>query len=144
MQTIQDRIDKSVRRYCVARGALLQLDPRGDWEDLYLPLTDTDNRGPGKEPEELSAFDGQYSPLWIWRSITTTVSPDEVNEDMRVKWAQCMAHTDRWEEEVTILQEEMRRVVDFLEWRSRDWLSKIDARAGAVTSAVHAGLSAYA
>jgi len=144
IQTIQDRINKSIRRYRVAREALLQLDPQGDWENLYPPLTDADNRGPGKEPEEVSASDGQYIPSWIWRSTATVVSPDEVNEDMRVEWAQCMARADRWEEEVTLLQEEMRRVVDFLEWRSRDWLSKVDARTGTVTSAVRAGLSAYA
>jgi len=144
MQTIQDRINKCVRRYRVAREALLQLDPHGDWENLYPPLADADNRGPGKEPEEVSASDGQYAPSWIWRSNTMVVSPDEVNEDMRVEWAQCVARADRWEEEVTLLREEMRRVVVFMEWKSRDWLSKVDARAGTVTPAVCAGLSAYA
>ena len=144
VQTIQDRIDKSVRRYRVARNALLRLDPGGDWERLYPPLTEADNRGPGKEQEEVSASDGQYIPSWIWRSITTAVSPDEVNEDMRVEWAQCMARADRWEEEVALLQEEMRRAVQFLEWRSCEWLSKVGARADIVTPAVRAGLSAYA
>ena len=144
MQTIQDRIDKSARRYCVAHGALLQLDPGGDWETLYPPLTKADNRGPGKEPEEVGASNGQYSPSWIWRSIMTTVSPDKVNEDMHVEWSQCVAHADCWQEEETLLQEEMRRVVHFLEWRSCDWLSKVDARAGTVTPALRARLSAYA
>ena len=55
-----------------------------------------------------------------------------------------MARAVRWEEEVTLLQEEMRRVVEFLEWRSRDWILKVDARAGALTPAVHTGISAYA
>ena len=144
MQTVQDRINKSVRRYRIARDALLQLNPGGDWEKIYLPLTEADNRGPGKEPEEVGASDGQYTPSWIWLSITTAVSPDEVNEEMRVEWAQCMARADRWEEEVILLQEEMRRVVKFLEWKSCEWLSKADARSGAVTSAICAGLSAYA
>lgn len=144
MQTLQDRIDKSIHRYCVARTALLQLDPGGEWENLYLPLTDADNRGPGKEPEEVGTSDGQYTQSWIWRSNTTSVSQDEVNEDMRVEWAQCMAPAARWEEEVTLLQEEMRRVVRFLQWRSNDWFLKVDARAGTVAPAIHAGLSAYA
>jgi len=144
MQTVEDRINKSARRYRVARAALLQLDPGGDWESVYLPLTEADNQGPGKEPEEVGASDGQYTPSWIWCSITTAVSPDEVDEDMRVEWAQCMARADHWEEEVILLQEEMRRVVHFLEWRSQDWLSKADARSSSVTPAVHAGLSAYA
>ena len=135
---------KSVRRYRVARDALLRLDPSGDWVNLHPPLTDADNRGPGKEPEEVSKSDGQYTASWIWRSNTTVVSPDEVNEDMWVEWAQCMARADRWEEEVTLLQEEMRRVVQFLEWRSRDWLSKADARAGDSTPILNTRLSAYA
>ena len=87
----------------MARDALLRLDPSGEWQSLYLPLTEADNRGPAKEPEEISGSDGQYTPSWIWRSNPTTVSPDEVNEDMHVEWAQCMAHADRWEEEVTLL-----------------------------------------
>ena len=144
LQTIQDRIDKCARRYRVARDALLSLDPCGDWQNLYPILTNDNNRGPGKEPEEMSSSDGQYVPSWLWRSATTAVSPDEVNEDMRTEWAQCMARADRWEEEVLLLQEEMRRVVQFLEWRSTDWFAKVGTRAGAVTPMVHAGLSAYA
>ena len=144
MQTLQDRITKSARRYNVARDALLCLDPRMDWQVLYPPLTEANNRGPGKEPEEMSGSDGQYSPSWIWHPNTTTVSPDEVNEDMRVEWAQCVARADRWEEEVILLQEEMRRVVQFLEWQSSDWFSKAVSRTGTVTPVVLAGLSAYA
>jgi len=144
MQTVQERIDRCVRRYRVAREALLRLDPKGGWQTLYLPLTEADNRGPAKEPEEVSGSDGRYAPSWIWCSNTTTVSPDEVNEDMRVEWAQCMARADRWEEEVILLQEEMRRVVQFLEWRSNDWFAKADAREDTTTLAVRAGLSAYA
>ena len=52
--------------------------------------------------------DGQYAPLWIWRSSATAVSPNKVNEDMRVEWAQCITRADRWEEETILLQEEMR------------------------------------
>lgn len=107
MQTIQDRIDKSVRCYRVACEALLQLEPSAEWNTIYLPLTDADNRGPGKELEERDTSDGQYISSWIWRSTTAAISRDEVNEDMRVEWAQCMARADRWEEEVTLLQEEM-------------------------------------
>jgi hypothetical protein len=144
VQTVQDRIDKHARRYRVARDALLCLDPRKEWQDMYLPLAEADNRGPGKEPEEKLLRDGQYALSWIWRSSATSVSPDEVNKDMRVEWAQSVARADRWEEEVILLREEMRRVVQFLEWRSSDWFAKADSRTGAVTSSVRAGLSAYA
>ena len=144
MTTINDRINRCARRYRAACDALLCLNPPGDWSELYLPLTDDDNRGPGKELEETSGPDGQYSPSWIWRSTTTAISPDEVNEDMRVEWAQCTARADRWEEEVTLLQEEMRRVVHFLKWRSNDWLAKVDSRGDTIAPEVRSGLSAYA
>ena len=153
MNSVGECIERSVRRYRVARDALLRLDPSGDWRVLYRVLDDCNNRGPGKEPEELPASDGQYVPSWIWLSnlntttadpTQTTVSPDEVNEDMRVEWAQCLARADRWEEEVDLLQEEMRRVVHFLEWKSKEWLLRADARAGAVSEEVSLGISAYA
>ena len=153
MHTIQERIDRAVRRYRTARAALLRLDPSGNWQEFYHALSDRDNRGPGKEPEEVPTSDGQYFPSWIWltnSSVTTgdatqsTISPDEVNEDMRVEWAQCVARADRWEEEVTLLQEEMRRVVCFLEWKSKDWISKAGVRASVVTPEIRSGLSAYA
>ena len=63
---------------------------------------------------------------------------------MRVEWAQCVARADRWEEEVILLQEEMRRVVCFLEWKSKDWVSKAGVRASVVTPEIRSGLSAYA
>ena len=116
VQTIQDRIDKCVRCYCTACDALLHLDPQGDWRNSYLPLAEEDNWGPGKEPEEILSSDGQYTLSWIWRLNATAVSSDEVNQDIRAEWAQCRACADRWEEEVILLQEEMRRVVQFLEW----------------------------
>ena len=116
MQTVQERIEKCARCYCTARDALLCLDPCGEWQNIYPPLTKADNQGPGKEPEEVLSSDGQYTPSWIWHSNTTTVSPDEVNKDMRVEWAQCTACADCWEEEVILLQEEMRQVMQFLEW----------------------------
>ena len=144
MQTIQERVNKCVRHYCVACDALLCLDPHGDWQNLYLPLTEDDNQGPGKEPEETLGSDGQYTPSWIWHSTTTAISPDKVSEDMCVEWAQCAAHADHWSEEVILLQEEMRQAVQFLEWRSKDWLTKVDLRSGILTPAVCAGLSAYA
>ena len=43
VQTIQDRITKCARRYRVARDALLLLDPQGNWQNIYLPLTEGDN-----------------------------------------------------------------------------------------------------
>lgn len=153
MHTVEERISQAVRRYRVARSALLRLDPSGSWITLYHPLEDRDNRGPGKEPKEVTASDGRFVLSWIWLSnpnaamggsVEGGISPDEVNEDMRVEWAQCIARAERWEEEVILLQEEMRRVVHFLEWKSKEWVLMADMRASVVAPAVRSGLSAYA
>ena len=43
-----------------------------------------------------------------------------------------------------LLQEEMRRVVTFLEWRSSNWLAKAGIREGNAVSDVQSGLDVYA
>ena len=40
---------------------------------------------------------------------------------MHVEWAKAQARADRWQEEVVLLKEEMRRVIAFLDWRSTWW-----------------------
>ena len=45
---------------------------------------------------------------------------------MRVQWTTSHARMERWAEEVELLQEEMRQVVMFLEWKSENWLAKQD------------------
>jgi hypothetical protein len=156
--TVDERIAKFAQRYRTAYSALLRLDPAGTWQETYLELKDEDNRGPGKEDHEKSLGDGSYTFSWIWllnprvRNVDggevahgeDGASDEEVNEVMRVQWATSQARLQRWAEEVELLQEEMRRVVMFLEWKSEDWLAKQDVRSTSVSSGVQSGLSAYA
>ena len=69
---------------------------------------------------------------------------EEVNEVLRVEWTTCFARLERWTEEVELLQEEMRQVVVFLEWKSVDWLAKADARGEDLSPDIQSGLRAYA
>jgi hypothetical protein len=71
-------------------------------------------------------------------------SDEEVNEVVRVQWATSYARMERWTEEVELLQEEMRRVVMFLEWKSENWSAKQDVRLTTASSSVQSGLRAYA
>ena len=41
----------------------------------------------------------------------TIIGEDEFNESMRVEWSKVRARMWRWNEELLILQEEMRRVI---------------------------------
>jgi hypothetical protein len=153
---IEERIAKFVQRYRAAYNALVQLDPTGNWQVTYLKLNDEDNRGPGKEDDERGPMDGSYMFSWIWlvnpRACDASdvvdggevASDEEVSDVMRVQWATAQARVERWAEEVELLQEEMRRVVAFLEWKSEDWLAKQDARLTTAAHGVQSGLRAYA
>lgn len=155
---IEERISKFVQRYRVAYDALVQLDPAGEWQETYCELTDGENRGPGKEDYEWGVGDGSYTISWIWLSNPRAqnaggsdtghgegaASDEEVNDAMRVQWATSHARAEWWAEEVELLQEEMRRVVMFLEWRSENWLAQRDARLATAPSSTQSGLRAYA
>lgn len=145
------RINRAVRRYRLAYSTLLSLDPTGDWRKEYLELTDKDNRGPGKELYEQGVGDGRYTMSWIWRGSLgsevqdqTSHSEQEVNETIRHEWMTCRARADRWREESELLQEEMRRVIVFLEWKSSSWGKSVGSRLGSITADIQHGVDSYA
>ena len=141
------RIKRAVRRYRLAYCALLSLDPTGDWRKEYLELTDKDNRGPGKELHEQGVGDGHYTMSWIWTGSVqdeTNLSEREVNETVRHEWMTCKARADRWREESELLQEEMRRVIGFLEWKSRSWGERVGSRLGSIAADIQHGIDCYA
>ena len=146
------RINRAVHRYRLAYSALLSLDPTGDWRKEYLELKDKDNRGPGKELDERGVGDGHYRMSWIWggspgsdiQNGSDPVEGEEVNETVRHEWMTCRARADRWNEESSLLQEEMRRVIAFLEWKSSSWGGKVGSRLGTVAADVQHGIDGYA
>ena len=44
--------------------------------------------------------------------------------EFRIEWSKARARQARWKEEVLLLREEMRRVLEFFKWKSRDWFWK--------------------
>lgn len=60
-----------------------------------------------------------------------------------MEWAKSYARAERWSEEVILTVEEMRRVTQYLEWKSRWWIGRIEqCRNG--SAEVKEGWSAYA
>ena len=53
--------------------------------------------------------------------------------EFRLEWSKTYARKARWNEEVKLLKEEMRRVLEFLKWKSKDWLRKGDHRISSLT-----------
>lgn len=94
-------------------------------------LEDGQVKGPEPASTGLSLFnevrhrcDGtgetRHTLSWIWTTKTPINGEinDEGDEILRTKWAKSRVHTIRCKEEVMLLKEEMRRVTEFLDWKS--------------------------
>lgn len=61
---------------------------------------------------------------------------------LRVEWAKSRARAARWKEELELLEEEMRRSIEFCRWRARWWTEQIGKRQD-VSAPLLDGLTAY-
>ncbi|KAK7691702.1 hypothetical protein QCA50_005102 [Cerrena zonata] len=138
----QTRIKLAASRYRAAYAALLVIEPEGLCLGNLKKLKDEDIRGPGREEED-GFTEGTFEPSWIWLVHTETDTSQEFSNAMRVEWAKTKARAERWAEEVRLLQEEMRRVLEYFEWKARWWRMKKTDRAD-VDIGVQRGLLAYA
>lgn len=164
------RILRFAALYRHARRALIALDPNSEvtqWSSRFLELKDTDIRGPGRDVDEPS--DGRTVSSWIWlvnpsalhpstdpntdddpddpHLSTRAASGEEVAVSIRAHWARCQARAERYEEEVELTVEEMRRTLEFFKWKSRWWLTLQDMRMDSEIPPdpqVQHGLQAYA
>jgi hypothetical protein len=153
------RTQRCAASYRAARSALLILDPNGDWQSRLRELHENDIRGPGKD--DTAAGNGRYEPSWIWLVPRVPSAPDMgeseevLSDSLRVEWAKVQARKERWEEEVLLVHEEMRRVVMFYEWKAGWWRSQatrrmdVDATAdggldATLDAAIIQGVTAYA
>jgi hypothetical protein len=61
---------------------------------------------------------------------------------LRVEWCKARARAERWHEEVILLDEEMRRSVEYFRWRSQVWTARSASTVG-TNAETNAGLNAY-
>src|SRR6202789_1926498 len=127
------RMRQSVLRYRTARSALIAAKLGQQWEDTLPDLKDSDVRGPGKDDFYLQeagkanygASKGRHEISWIWlvpksnSEVDTNSSEQVFDEGLRVEWSKSQARKMRWEEEVQIIQEEMRRTIVYYEWKEQ-------------------------
>ncbi|KAG1836417.1 hypothetical protein F4604DRAFT_1886055 [Suillus subluteus] len=91
LKAVEARIEAAASTYEYAHKALVVLSPR-------------DN-----------ASEGRWLFI-LWLPIQTHGQPD-----MRIEWCKARARAMRWAEEVELLKEEMRRILQFLEWDAQRW-----------------------
>ncbi|KAJ7578939.1 hypothetical protein C8J56DRAFT_796992 [Mycena floridula] len=83
-------------------------------------------------------------PSWIWTEcdLTDIENGLALRDGLRVEWCKAWARVCRWEEEVQLLEEEMRRVLVTLEWKAWWWEQRISFLK--FSDAHSAGCAAYA
>ncbi|KAF7288787.1 CxC2 domain-containing protein [Mycena indigotica] len=57
---------------------------------------------------------------WIW-NVGQGVDQAELHDSFRVEWCKARARKERWDEEVELLREEMKRVLRYLRWEQQEW-----------------------
>ncbi|KAJ6532232.1 hypothetical protein DFH09DRAFT_1092897 [Mycena vulgaris] len=68
---------------------------------------------------------------WIWLAQVESRKegePEQEDEALRIEWAKTRARSLRWSEEVDLLEEEVRRIAQFLRWRSEWWQEQVGKR----------------
>ncbi|KAJ7702934.1 hypothetical protein B0H16DRAFT_1347222 [Mycena metata] len=173
LRQINVKIHKAKLRYRYVRHALTRLKDHGAWERELRILEESDVRALNERAlteEEAAQRKGMHdyegieeeggiaalgavalgesrrTLSWIWYTAKTT-DPDEAElvEALRVEWCKAYARMRRWREDVVLVEEEMRRTIEYGYWASVEWLARANARTNRGGSEeLEEGLVAYA
>ncbi|KAF4572398.1 hypothetical protein EYR36_006900 [Pleurotus pulmonarius] len=127
--------------YTRARIAMIKLGmPENDND--FPPLHDEDLATPNPIERPILG-DGTRKTGWIWRAANVVDMPDTQKDDYeedakRVTWFRAKADMERWQEELEILGEEIRRTIRGLEKMASVW------RGLATVKDITSGNEAYA
>ncbi|KAG2135246.1 hypothetical protein DEU56DRAFT_981136 [Suillus clintonianus] len=119
-----NRIDALAAKYNAARNALVKLAPRLHKDDNWLLTFKPLDRAKDAVPlrQDNGATVGQQTVSWIWKTRGVSDNTEYgLQDSLRVEWCRARARAHRWEEEVQLLREEMRRVLAFFEWQAVWW-----------------------
>ena len=105
-----------------------------DPNERGLPPRKKRKKGTGETRKEIS---------WIWKTVRQTLDDNEDSNILRAEWARSRARVRRASEEVMLIREEMRRVLESLEFKASWWDSKYGARPSEIDE-LREGISAYA
>ncbi|KAG1887614.1 hypothetical protein F4604DRAFT_1877484 [Suillus subluteus] len=142
LKAVEARIEAAASTYEYAHKALVVLSPRVNqtgWHSSLRPLDRADVRS--MTDLLWGETEGTRKLSWIWNmwgAAANEIDKDNASEgrwlfilwlpiqthgqpDMRIEWCKARARAMRWAEEVELLKEEMRRILQFLEWDAQRW-----------------------
>ncbi|KAJ7195402.1 hypothetical protein B0H12DRAFT_1245586 [Mycena haematopus] len=150
LRQINVRIHIAKIRYRYARAALLVLRGHGPWEERLRLLADDDVRALNEraltEEEKaqkdhwsriggaiieggvaraagVASGEGSHTLSWIWYTVGVGEGENDerLEEALRVEWCKGFARSSRYDEEVRLVREEMRRTMAYGEREAADW-----------------------
>ncbi|EMD36395.1 hypothetical protein CERSUDRAFT_18702, partial [Gelatoporia subvermispora B] len=125
IDNVQQRIDADAARYRAAHAAMTVLSrhlERNQWQATLRHLEDGDVRA--ISDGEIFESEGHRTMSWIWKVSGICVESDAdeaLQEVMRIEWCKARARAARFKEECELLEEEMRRVLQFHRWQGDRW-----------------------
>ncbi|KAJ7578419.1 hypothetical protein C8J56DRAFT_797312 [Mycena floridula] len=167
IDTVGEHVSFFATKYQRVRAALVALTSEADYPH-FKPLADADIK---LDIEEISdaeatkrlALEGSsrvqiheeqrkegsadrrpQNMSWIWLSVGPETAASEVHDSVHVKWSKARARSRRWREEVRLLKEEMRRVLQSQDFRGDLWLKRAESLRVHEDAAMQSGLAAYA
>ncbi|KAJ7858216.1 hypothetical protein B0H14DRAFT_3447339 [Mycena olivaceomarginata] len=143
LAALNEQTKRAAAEYRAAHAALVVLGddvrslPQSHFHDPERKKKRKGKKRQKKAPPKLS---------WIWVNRGEGWEPGDnvaMNEAVRIEWAKTRARAMRWVEEVDLLEEEMRRIVEFLRWRAGWWRERVNMR-GLPEGPQREGETAYA
>ncbi|OAX30590.1 hypothetical protein K503DRAFT_669748, partial [Rhizopogon vinicolor AM-OR11-026] len=125
VSSIQAKIDAAHVRYNAAHNAIINIAPRINnirWQVEFCLLDTNDVRSMSDLLD--GETQGTKSISWIWKMRGAATSEEDCEgslEAMRIEWCKARERAMRWAEEVELLKEEMRRILQYLEWEAALW-----------------------
>ncbi|KAH7902904.1 hypothetical protein BJ138DRAFT_1120962 [Hygrophoropsis aurantiaca] len=145
LKNVDTKLQGCVKKYQTARSALQALSKvlgRVGWESTLKELTKDDLRSMTDLVD--GETEGRKKLTWIWRTAGVEESDNEGLQDaVRMEWCRTRARAMRWSEEVDLLQEEMRRVLQYFAWHAA-WWEEQGMRRFTADKTLAEGLFAYA
>ncbi|KAG6847818.1 hypothetical protein H0H93_005714 [Arthromyces matolae] len=122
-------LNQAAERYRIARTAMLvlanALKTPVTWRSALQELREEDLRNLSEGLAGDTEGRRRISWVWLQDSATTAVDDDpRFNDALRIEWCRSRARMMRWSEEVELLKEEMRRILEFLSWEGNQWLAR--------------------
>jgi hypothetical protein len=148
---VKIKLNEAVSTYRTSRVAIENLAPNeefGPWKQTLQDLQTDDIRGPGPEGSEPSR--SRFVQSWIWTTATqdsTSVEDSDLLAAVRVEWCKLQERAKRYQEEMELDVEEMRRTLVTFERNAQEWDSFATSPplgASAIEAMAGVGVTAYA